>query len=119
MRELAVARGGYDAQHVIATYAVFLSLETNLEQSIQSLQTINATYPDAYREGFGFTDSIDVATGKVANAYLSLDQAMSLLSISNVMTGNRLREYLSPQLEAAKILIKNLDSEIGELTLVA
>ncbi|CAN5430709.1 hypothetical protein BH10PAT3_BH10PAT3_0600 [soil metagenome] len=119
LRELAVSRGGYGTQHVIATYAVFLSLETNFDHSIQNLQRIRTTYPDAYREGFGFTDSVDVVSDKVANAYLSLDQAMSLLAIANVVTGNSLREYLSPQLEAAKILIRNLDLEIGDLTLVA
>ena len=56
---------------------------------------------DAYGPG-GFYDAVAVGSGTVAERYLSLDQAMIMGALGNVMAGDLLqRAFSTPEVESA------------------
>lgn len=71
---------GYRAG-VVTPHASALALAVAPEAATSNLRAIASRY-DAYGE-FGLYDAVDPASGNVAHAYLSLDQAMSFVALAN------------------------------------
>ena len=59
------------------------------DAALDNLETLAADFPGLYGRG-GFKDSVNVATGQVADRYLALDQGMVIAAIANELTGDRL-----------------------------
>jgi len=111
LAELAIREGGYGTSSVITPHAMFLGLPF-MPEVVQDLQRLELTYPSIYKENIGFVDSVNVQTGEVSHTYLSLDQAMSFISLSNLLSGDSIPKSLSPQLQLIKPLIESLDYDL-------
>lgn len=68
---------------VVTPHASFLALHHEPRQAVANLQQLERNL-DVYGDG-GFYDAVAVGSGTVARRYLSLDQAMVLGSIGNVL----------------------------------
>jgi hypothetical protein len=79
---------GYPAG-VVSPHASALALAVIPEDAVANLRALADRY-DVYGE-FGFYDGVDPASGRVAHAYLALDQAMIMVAIANHLTAGRLR----------------------------
>jgi len=71
---------GYRAG-IVTPHASALALAVAPKAATANLRAIASGY-DAYGE-FGLYDAVDPASGNVAHAYLSLDQAMSFVALAN------------------------------------
>ena len=80
-------------QGTVTPHASFLALDFDREAALENLANIRRDFPGAYGE-FGFADAINVVSGQVAGARLSLDQGMVMAAIGNELTGDRLQRYL-------------------------
>ena len=78
----------------VTPHAAFLALDFDREATLANLGNLAADFPGLYGRG-GFKDAVNVATGKIADRYLSLDQGMVLAAIANELTGNQLQGYLA------------------------
>jgi putative glucoamylase/uncharacterized protein DUF3131 len=87
-------------QGVVTPHAAFLALDFAPEAAMANLRALADDFPGIYGRG-GFKDSINVATGQVADRYLALDQGMIMAAIANELTGDRLQGYLAVSLEPA------------------
>jgi|GEM_PF-1283330 len=99
LTELAIR--GYGVSHVITPHALFLSLPFMPTEAIETLELIKQNYPVIYKDRIGFSDSVDIQTGKVANSSLALDQAMSFIALFNRLSGNKMHDYFSSHIERA------------------
>ncbi|MBI4394684.1 MAG: DUF3131 domain-containing protein [Candidatus Omnitrophica bacterium] len=79
---------GYKAG-VVTPHAAVLGLEVAPSETIQNLRELIRRYP-IYGE-YGFYDALTVETGKVAHKYLSLDQAMILITLNNYLNDGAVR----------------------------
>jgi hypothetical protein len=108
--DLAIKEGGYGTNHVITPHAILLSLSFIPKHAVDTLEKLKNAYP-IYKEGYGFDDSINLATGETAKAYLSLDQSMSLIAICNYLSKNGgIRRYFSPELQGMQDVVYALGS---------
>jgi len=80
---------GYSSA-VVAPYAAALALAVAPDDATANLMEMVRRY-DIYGE-FGFYDSVNPVSGKVAYSYLALDQAMLFLAVANRLTGGYLRD---------------------------
>lgn len=96
---------GYKAG-VVAPHAAFLALEFIPKEAVKNIRTILEKY-NAYGE-YGFYDSINVETGKVAMEYMCLDQAMSFIAINNYLNNGAVRRrfHSDPIAKKAEELLK-------------
>ncbi len=78
---------------VITPHATFLALEFAPKECIANIRKMLELY-NAYGE-YGFYDSINVDTKKVATKYLCLDQAMSFLALDNYLNDGAIRRRFS------------------------
>jgi hypothetical protein len=85
-------------QGVVTPHASFLALEIAPEAALTNLDNLKADFPELYGSG-GFKDSVNVATGQVADRYLALDQGMVIAAIANELLDGRLRNYLAVTLQ--------------------
>jgi hypothetical protein len=100
--------------HIVSPYAVFLTLPFVPDQSITNLLRLKSTYPEIYKPGFGFTDSINIKSGAVSKTFLSLDQEMSFLAQFNYLSNNQLYKYFGSQLKSSvENILKVMDYEIS------
>jgi hypothetical protein len=76
----ALGLRGYPAE-AVAPYASALALALEPGPATANLRALAERYP-VYGE-FGFHDSVDPRTGRVAPAWLVLDQAMLFLAVAN------------------------------------
>lgn len=92
-------------QNVVTPHATFLALEFAPKEAIQNLKKMLQIYP-IYGE-YGFYDAVNVKTGEISYKYLCLDQAMTLVSINNFLTGGAIRKrFMSdPIAQRAKHLL--------------
>lgn len=81
---------GYPAG-IVTPHASFLALSVIQDAAIDNLRKLIREYPDIYGE-YGFYDAVDPKNGKVAYRYLALDQAMSFLSLANILNPGKLYE---------------------------
>ncbi|CAM3816317.1 glucoamylase family protein [Alicyclobacillus pomorum] len=72
----------YDEDGTITPHASFLALQFEPQLAVQNLQTMASKYP-AIIGPFGYYDSVNVRTSKVADSYLALDEGMIMVSLDN------------------------------------
>ena len=91
---------------VVTPHATFLALEFIPKEAIKNIRTMLEKY-NAYGE-YGFYDSINVETGKVAMEYMCLDQAMSFIAINNYLNNGAIRRrfHNDPIAKKAEDLLK-------------
>lgn len=78
---------------VVTPHASFLAMMHEPTQASENLRRIEIQL-GCYGRG-GFYDAVATRSGQVARRYLSLDQAMSLGALGNVLLHNRLRRWFS------------------------
>lgn len=83
---------------IVTPHAAFLALDFDREATLANLANLAADFPGLYGRG-GFKDAVNVATGQIADRYLSLDQGMVLAALANELTGDRLQGYLATTLQ--------------------
>lgn len=85
---------------VVTPHAAFLAMMYDPAAAFDNLSRIEDEL-DAYGPG-GFYDAVAVGSGTVAERYLSLDQAMIMGALGNVMAGDLLqRAFSTPEVESA------------------
>jgi hypothetical protein len=90
---------GYPGQSVVTPHATFLALPFAPDAALANLRRLRRNFPSLYAEG-GFKDSVNVATGQVADRYLALDQGMVMAALTNRLLADRLPGYLACTLQA-------------------
>ncbi|WP_197510063.1 glucoamylase family protein [Tessaracoccus coleopterorum] len=78
---------------VVTPHAAFLAMLHDPAEAYANLTRIEHDF-DSYGAG-GFYDAVATATGQVAKRHLSLDQAMILGALGNVLAGGNLRRYFT------------------------
>jgi Putative glucoamylase/Protein of unknown function (DUF3131) len=81
-------------QGVVTPHAAFLALDFAPDATMANLAALQADFPGLYGPG-GFKDAVNVATGRVADRYLSLDQGMVIAAIANELRNDRLQRLFS------------------------
>jgi hypothetical protein len=66
---------------IVTPHASALALAVDPVAATANLRALAARY-DAYGD-FGFYDAVDATTGDVAHVYLTLDQAMTFIAVTN------------------------------------
>lgn len=94
---------------VVTPHASVLGLEYAPEKVVGNLRKLIERY-DIYGE-YGFYDSVNVKTGKVARKYLALDQAMILIAINNYLNDGAIRRrfHADPAIQAAEDILRAED----------
>ncbi|NEE01553.1 glucoamylase family protein [Phytoactinopolyspora halotolerans] len=69
---------------VVTPHAAFLAMPFLGSEAIGNLKRIARDF-DAYEDGYGFYDSVNVGTGHVSDRMLSLDQGMITAAIAQVL----------------------------------
>ena len=86
---------GYDERErnrgLVTPHATFLATEYVPRAARENVKTFRKLGVDG---PYGFYDSVDVLSGEITEAYLALDQAMSIAAATNYITDGALREYL-------------------------
>jgi Ca2+-binding RTX toxin-like protein len=75
---------------VVTPHAAFLALQYRPREALADLAKLERDFPGLYT-GLGFLDSVNVDTGTVSNAYLSLDQGMIMAAIGNALEDGLMR----------------------------
>lgn len=83
---------GY-AEKVVTPHATALALAVTPEEATKALMELANNY-DIYGP-FGFYDSVEVATGRVAYDQLALDQTMLFLALANHLGGEVVTEHFT------------------------
>ncbi len=81
---------GYKSDGTVTPHATFLALEYAPMEAFKNIQALKRF--DMYGK-YGFLDSVNVETGEVTNAYLALDQGMTMVSIVNYLKDGVIRDY--------------------------
>jgi putative glucoamylase/uncharacterized protein DUF3131 len=85
---------------VVTPHAVFLALDFAPDAALGNLAALGRDFADLYGPG-GFRDSVNVATGRVADRYLALDQGMVMAACANALGSDGLQSYLAATLRPA------------------
>ena len=75
---------------VVTPHAAFLALRWAPDRVMENLANLQADF--AIYDQWGFRDSVNVETGTVSGAYLSLDQGIVMAAIGNALADDVLRE---------------------------
>ena len=78
---------------VVTPHALFLAMMHRPKPALDNLRKLDRNF-DSYGRG-GFYDAIAVRSGQVARRYLSLDQAMIMGALGNVLGDDILRRYFT------------------------
>ncbi|WP_085506005.1 glucoamylase family protein [Thalassobacillus devorans] len=81
---------GYEADGTVTPHATFLALEYAPMEAFENMKTLREY--DMYGK-YGFLDSVNVETGEVTEAYLALDQGMTIVAIANYLKDGVIRDY--------------------------
>jgi hypothetical protein len=84
---------------VVTPHASFLALDYAPHAALDNLGRLREDFA-VYGAG-GFFDAVNIDTGTVARAYLSLDQGMAMAGAVNALTGGRLQKLFAPTIEAS------------------
>ncbi len=76
---------------VVTPHAAFLSLRFDQDGAMSNLQALEADFDGLVTE-WGFRDSVNVDTGTISDAYLSLDQGIIMAAIGNALGDDLLRD---------------------------
>jgi hypothetical protein len=79
---------------VVTPHAAFLALRWAPDMALENLGNLARDFPGLYGD-WGFRDSVNVDTGTVSDAYLSLDQGIVMAAIGNALAGDLLRDAFS------------------------
>ncbi|CAN5652722.1 hypothetical protein BH23CHL6_BH23CHL6_08850 [soil metagenome] len=93
---------------VVTPHAVFLALRWAPRAVMRNLARLEANF-DIYGQ-WGFRDSVNVDTGTVSEAYLSLDQGIIMAAIGNELADDVLRDAFATK-EVRKALRKVIGME--------
>ena len=86
---------------VVTPHAAFLALRYAPKASLADLASLARDFPGMFGP-LGFRDSVNVGTGRVSDAYLSLDQGIIMAAIGNALGHDMLRKAFStPEVKAA------------------
>ncbi|MCW3067325.1 MAG: hypothetical protein JWN32_4497 [Solirubrobacterales bacterium] len=86
---------------VVTPHAAFLALRYAPDAARADIDKLARDFPGLYTK-WGFRDSVNVGTGRVSDAYLSLDQGMIMAALGNALGDDALRKAFSgPDLERA------------------
>ncbi|HET9756989.1 MAG TPA: glucoamylase family protein [Candidatus Limnocylindrales bacterium] len=86
---------------VVTPHAAFLALRWAPDMVLENLASLKADF-EIYDQ-WGFRDSVNVQTGTVSDAYLSLDQGIIMAAIGNALAGDVLRDAFATN-EFRKVL---------------
>ncbi len=75
---------------VVTPHAAFLALRYAPREARDNLRRLARDFPGLYGR-WGFRDSVNVDSGEVSDAYLSLDQGMIMAALSNALSHDLLR----------------------------
>jgi hypothetical protein len=75
---------------VVTPHASFLALRYAPDAARDNLRRLAQKFPGLYTK-WGFRDSVNVDSGRVSNAYLSLDQGMIMAALGNALGDDVLR----------------------------
>ena len=75
---------------VVTPHAAFLALRYAPREAADNLRRLARDFPGLYGK-WGFRDSVNVDSGVVSKAYLSLDQGMIMAALSNALSHDLLR----------------------------
>ncbi|MCU9612687.1 DUF3131 domain-containing protein [Caldibacillus lycopersici] len=81
---------GYEDRATVTPHASILALDYAPEEVSDNIKKLKEL--GVYGE-LGFYDTINLKTNKVAKTYLSLDQGMIMISITNYLTDGSIRDY--------------------------
>ena len=81
---------GYKSDGTVTPHATFLALEYAPMEAFKNIHALKRF--DIYGK-YGFLDSVNVETGEVTQAYLALDQGMTMVSIVNYLKDGVIRDY--------------------------
>ena len=82
-------------------HAAFLALRYAPGATAANLRRLARDFPGLYGR-WGFRDSVNVQTGRVSDAYLSLDQGMIMAALGNALGDDVLRSaFAGPRLARA------------------
>ena len=76
---------------VVTPHAAFLALRYAPDETVANLRRLSQDFPGLYGD-WGFRDSVNVQTGVVSDAYLSLDQGIIMAAIGNELDSDLLRD---------------------------
>jgi hypothetical protein len=76
---------------VVTPHAAFLALRWAPDMTLENLANLESDFPGIYG-GWGFRDSVNVDSGHVSDAYLSLDQGIIMAAIGNALADDILRD---------------------------
>ena len=86
---------------VVTPHAAFLALRYAPRETTANLRRLARDFPGLYGK-WGFRDSVNVDTGLVSGAYLSLDQGMIMAALGNALGDDVLRRaFADRELERA------------------
>lgn len=86
---------------VVTPHAAFLALRWAPDATLANLAALELDFPDMYG-AWGFRDSVNVGTGTVSDAYLSLDQGIIMAAIGNALGRDMLRHaFATEEVKAA------------------
>jgi hypothetical protein len=92
---------------VVTPHATFLALRYAPRETLDNVRKLAHDFPGLYTK-WGFRDSVNVQSGQVSGAYLSLDQGMIMASLGNALGDDVLRRAF-----ADRDLERNLRPVIG------
>ena len=75
---------------VVTPHAAFLALRYAPRRTAENVARLARDFPGLYGR-WGFRDSVNVQTGRVSDAYLSLDQGMIMAALGNALGDDVLR----------------------------
>jgi hypothetical protein len=80
--------------NAVAPYASFLALGVLPAEAYQNIATLISLYPSIYGQ-YGFLDSVDPSTHRVAQRYMEVSQAVILMALDNALDHDKLQTYLA------------------------
>lgn len=87
---------------VVTPHVTGLAMAIHPKECIDNLRKLIELY-DIYGE-YGFYDSVQISSGKVATKYLALDQGMLFLGIANFLSGGYVQQFFSQDPIIQKLL---------------
>jgi hypothetical protein len=79
---------------VVTPHASFLALRFAPREAMANLRAIEERFPAIYTP-YGFRDSVNLSTGRIADRILSLDQGMIMAAIANALADDFLQHAFS------------------------
>ena len=86
---------------VVTPHAAFLALRYAPRDALANLRRLERDFPGLYGK-WGFRDSVNVDSGAVSDAYLSLDQGMIMAALGNALGDDVLRRAFVTQRDGAR-----------------